>query len=600
VSGETVLVADDRIDNIDFLRQYVLEPNGYKVKVATDGNQALRIALDEDVDLVISDLVMPKLNGLELMEELREAGKEIPTILMTFHGSEETAVNAFRLGARDYIIKPFSVEEMVEAIDRALAEARLREERDELTHHLIQVNHQLEQHVKELRILYGLGRSVTSLLDLELLLNRVVEAAVYLTGAEEGSLMLVDEESGNLYMRAARGMGETHARGFRVHVEDSIAGRVLRTGEPILLGGTRQEDAYKVKTDYFVKSLLNVPLKVGDEVIGVLAVNNRDAVRAFSPRHLRLLTALADYASIAIYNARLYQDLATSRDQIEEWSQGLEAKISERTAALEAAQAQLHRSEKLAALGHMAAGVVQEMSAPLSTILGYTRLLESKLTDDESVQASLEAIERETLRCQRTMQSLIDFAGRMPPQTQPVDVNELLAIAWRRAENEMTPRPIEVVRGFDPHLPLVQSDRTQLEHAFYQLIRNACEAMRFGGTLRLITRSVGPEIQIIVADTGPGMPAEQLRHVFDPFYATSEQGQETGMGLSVAYGVVERHGGTIEVESQLGEGTTFTIHLPLKSFSPDLPATDTDPTGEGRTSESSSAAVQDRQVSDLR
>ncbi len=565
MSGETVLVADDRIDNIDFLRQYVLEPNGYKVKVATDGSQALRIALKEDVDLVISDLVMPNMNGLELMEMLHKAGKTIPTILMTFHGSEETAVNAFRLGARDYIIKPFTVEEMVEAIDRALAEARLRRERDELTRHLLQVNRQLEQHVKELRILYGLGRSVTSLLDLELVLNRVVEAAVYLTGAEEGSLMLIDEESGDLYMRAARGMGEKHARGFRVRVEDSIAGRVLRTGEPIMLGGKRPDNIYKVKTDYFVKSLLNVPLKVGDEVIGVLAVNNRDTARPFSPRHLRMLTALSDYASIAIYNARLYQDLAASRDQIEKWSQDLEAKINERTAALKEAQAQLHRSEKLAALGHMAAGVVHEMSAPISTILGHTRLLGSKLAGDDPVRTSLEAIEREALRCQRTMRSLLAFADRTAPQPQPVDVNELLEIAWRRTENELALQSVEIVRGFDPYLPLVRGDRTQLEQALYQLIRNACESMPFGGTLRLITRSVGQEVQIIVTDTGPGLSSEQLRHVFDPFYSTGEQGQRTGMGLSIAYGVVERHGGTIEVESQPGEGTMFTVHLPLES-----------------------------------
>ena len=190
---------------------------------------------------------------------------------------------------------------------------------------------------------------------------------MYLTGAEEGSLMLIDEESGDLYMRAARGVGEKYARGFRVRVEDSIAGRVLRTGKPIILGGTQPGDTYKVKTGYFVKSLLNVPLKMGDEVIGVLAVNNRDAMRAFSLRHLRMLAALADYAGIAIYNARLYRDLAASRDQIEKWSQDLEAKINERTAALEAAQAQLHRSEKLAALGHMAAGVVQELSYTLAT-----------------------------------------------------------------------------------------------------------------------------------------------------------------------------------------------------------------------------------------
>ncbi len=565
VSGETVLVADDRTDNVDFLRQYVLEPNGYKVRSATDGTVALRIALEEDVDLVISDLVMPNLNGLELMEELRKTGKEIPTILMTFHGSEETAVNAFRLGARDYIIKPFTVEEMIEAIDRALAEARLRRERDELTQHLIQANRQLEQHVKELRILYGLGRSVTSLLDLELVLNRVVEAAVYLTGAEEGSLMLIDEESGDLYMRAARGVGEKHARGFRVRVDDSIAGSVLRTGEPVMLGGTQQDDTYKVKTDYFVKALLNVPLKVGDEVIGVLTVNNRDAARAFSSTHMRMLIALADYASISIYNAGLYQDLVESRDQIEKWSQDLEAKISERTAELEAAHEQLHRSEKLAALGHMAAGLAQEMSDPVNTILGHVRLLESKLAGEDQMRISLEAIERETLRCQSTMKNLLDFAKRTPPETHPVDMNELVEVAWRTVDDDLPVHSIETVRGFDPHLPLIQADRKQMEQALVQLIRNACDAMHLDGTLRLITRSVGSEVQIIVADTGPGLSPEQLRHVFDPFYFINEQGQKAGMGLSIAYGVIERHGGTIEVESQEKKGTTFNIHLPLAS-----------------------------------
>jgi signal transduction histidine kinase len=142
-------------------------------------------------------------------------------------------------------------------------------------------------------------------------------------------------------------------------------------------------------------------------------------------------------------------------------------------------------------------------------------------------------------------------------------LNDLLEIAWRKAENELTPRPIEIVRGFDPHLPLVQTDRTQMEHALYQLIRKACESMRFGGTLRLITRSVGQEVQAIVADTGQGLSPEQLRHIFDPLYSTSERGREADMGLSIAYGVVARHGGTIEVESQPEAGTTFTVRLPL-------------------------------------
>jgi two-component system NtrC family sensor kinase len=171
------------------------------------------------------------------------------------------------------------------------------------------------------------------------------------------------------------------------------------------------------------------------------------------------------------------------------------------------------------------------------------------------------------LHCRLTMQSLLDFVRRTSPKTQPVDLNELLEVAWRRIEDDLPLGSVDIVRGFDPHLPLVQVDRTQLEQALYQLMRNSCEGMRFGGTLRLITRPVGSEVQVIVADTGQGLSQEQLRHIFDPFYFTSEQGQRAGMGLSIAYGVIERHGGTIEVESREGKGTMFTIRLPLESSS---------------------------------
>jgi signal transduction histidine kinase len=212
----------------------------------------------------------------------------------------------------------------------------------------------------------------------------------------------------------------------------------------------------------------------------------------------------------------------------------------------------------------MAAGLAQEMSDPIKTVLGHIRLLEPKLGSDDHARTSVEAVEREVLHCQQTVQSLLDFARPTPLQAQPVDINELLEAAWGRIESELPVRSIEVVRGFDPHLPLVHADRLQLAQALYQLIRNACEAMRFGGTLRLITRAVGSEVQVIVADTGQGLTPDQLRHIFDPFYFINEQGQRTGMGLSIAYGVVDRHGGVIEVESQERKGSTFVVRLPLK------------------------------------
>lgn len=322
MAEERVLVVDDREESIDFVVNYVLKPKGYRVIKARDGQEGLQKALEQNPDLIILDVQMPKMDGMEVLRALRAEGRDTPVILMTFHGSEELVVQAFRLGVKDYVIKPFQAEEMLSAIERALTEARLREERDRLMARLVQANKQLEQRLKELNTLYAVGRSVSGLLDLDKLLSRAVEAAVYITGAEEGSLLLIDEDTGELYMRAAQGFDEKYARGFRLKVEDSIAGEVINSGQPLVLG-----DTHKIKTAYLVKALLYVPLKVGDEVIGVLGVDNRVSDRAFTSHDLFMLSALADYMAIAIENARLFSAMRAEQDKMEAILFGTEGPI---------------------------------------------------------------------------------------------------------------------------------------------------------------------------------------------------------------------------------------------------------------------------------
>lgn len=302
---ETVLIIDNRRDNIELLADNVLRPNGYGVSVAYDGEEGLAKALDERPDLIIMDVSIPRLSGLDVLTRLREAGNKVPVILMTFHGSEQAAVQAFRLGAHDYIIKPYSAQVVLDSISRAMAVQRLRRERDELTEAIAYAHRHGEQRLKELSILSSIGKSVTALLDQDRLLTRIVEAAVYITGAEEGFLLMVEPESGELYMRAARGLGEKYARGFRLKVSDSIAGEVVRTGQPVVITGSKQGDLLKLKTGYLVKSLLHVPLKIGEKVIGVLSVDHMQEDHEFSNHDLYLLSTLADYAAIALDNARL-------------------------------------------------------------------------------------------------------------------------------------------------------------------------------------------------------------------------------------------------------------------------------------------------------
>ncbi len=549
MAGEKVLVIDNNRDAVQLMTESVLRPHGYSYMVVNNGEEGFQLALEKEPDLIITDLRTPRMSGLEMLEALQAEGRHIPVILMAFQGSEETAVQAFRLGAKDYIIKPFKVEEMLAAIDRALAEKRLAGDgmRD--------VSQQLKRRVKELNILYSVGKSVTSLLDLEKVLNRIVEAAVFVTGAEEGSLLLVDKDTGELYLRAARNLGEKFARGFRLKVEHSIAGQVVKTGKPILQS-TRDEETLKVKTDYLVKSLVNVPLKAKDEVIGVLTVNNKISPRPFTDNDVHLLSALADYATIAIVNAQLYEE--TRR-----WSEELERKVEERTRELRAAQEQLLQTEKLASIGQLAAGVAHEINNPVGVILGFSQGILKTLSADDPLKKPLTIIEKESLHCKRIVQNLLDFAQRSRLTPHPTNINEVIDTSCELLEHQISLQNVELIKGYDSALPSIMADPNQLQQVFINIMLNAYQAMPDGGTLHITTRTTGSELQVIFADTGTGIPPENIQHIFDPFFTTKEVGEGTGLGLSVSYGIIKAHGGDIEVESEVGKGTTFTIKLPL-------------------------------------
>jgi two-component system NtrC family sensor kinase len=178
MTNERVLVIDDSPENSQFVVEYVLKPNGYQALTASDGQEGLEMAVAQQPDLILLDMSMPKMDGLAVLKALKEQQVTIPVIMMTFHGSEMLAVQVFRLGVKDYVVKPFEVAELLEAMEWALTEARLRRERDQLTARLLKSNEQLEQRVRELNTLFGIGKSVTSLQDQNQLLSRLVEAAV--------------------------------------------------------------------------------------------------------------------------------------------------------------------------------------------------------------------------------------------------------------------------------------------------------------------------------------------------------------------------------------------------------------------------------------
>ena len=314
MAGEKILIIDPSEEDVRALADEVLYPEGYVVVHALDGEEGLRQAMDGNPDVIVAEFATPRRPGLDILAQLRQAGREVPFILIGLSSSVETLKRALRMGVVDYLFKPLDLDEARTAIERALAR-RMRPLPDTETSLLARgferINRQLERRVRELSILHNIGKAVTSIRDLERLLNRIVEAAVYLTGAEEGFLLLIDEETHELYIRASQGLGEKLATSLRIKSEDSLSWQVVQIRKPIMISSVTDEEQFKLKTGYLVKALLHVPLNLRGEVIGVLSVDNKIARRSFNDNDLQLLSALADYAAVAIDNVQQYERAET-------------------------------------------------------------------------------------------------------------------------------------------------------------------------------------------------------------------------------------------------------------------------------------------------
>lgn len=639
MAGERILVVDDRRENVEFVVEYVLKPNGYVPLVAYDGAEGFQKALTEKPDLILLDMQMPKMTGVEVLEALNERQVQIPVILMTFHGSEELAVRVFRLGVKDYVIKPFEVEEMLSAIERALTEVRLRRERDELTRRILVINRQLEQRVKELNTLYSIGKSVTSLLDLDKLLSRLVEAAVYISGAEEGWLMLVDEETNELYVRAAQGLEERYARSMRLKVKDSLAGKVVRTGEPIVIGGGE----HKIKTAYLVKSLMAVPLRLGQRVIGVLSVDNRVKEKHFSKGELYLLSALADYAAIAIENARLFHEVESGHQKLQAILSGVSDAIlvadesnrllllnnaaidalglgAETTVGLpvdqaipnevirdlfaRAAAGEKHlRAEvplddgrtfnanltEIPGVGRVVvmqditylkeldrmksefvATVSHDLRSPLTSIKGFVELLPVVGPVNEKQQEFIDRVRRGVEDVTELVNDLLDL-GRIETgvdlEMDVVDLREVILDSVEVLRGHAETKSQELRTEVPEDLPPVWGNRLRLSQVVNNLVGNAIKYTPEGGHILVRAEVESDHLLVHVLDDGIGIPPADQPHIFDKFYRVKSKETDgihgTGLGLAIVKSVIEKHGGRVWVESEVGKGSTFTFLLPL-------------------------------------
>lgn len=305
MSGELILVVDDSREIVKHLTEYLLPNMGYRALAAVNGREGLRLIREQSPDLVMLDLNLPEMTGLDVLQALAQESLETPVILMTGYGSEKSAIEAFRLGIKDYLVKPFTIEEVGDTIERALLESRLRHDRERLVEKLHRAEAEMRRQIKEMRSLFLIGKSVTAQLSVEQVLDEALQGILDLTGAERATIWLPDSERTSLQPRT-REAYETGIELPAVPVNDSAIGDLFKSGRTVRRASFSRGNG-ELPSGFAMRALLCIPLTLHGNVLGLLCASNHDAPRAFSERDELLLTALSDYVAIALENAGNYE-----------------------------------------------------------------------------------------------------------------------------------------------------------------------------------------------------------------------------------------------------------------------------------------------------
>jgi two-component system NtrC family sensor kinase len=262
---------------------------------------------------------------------------------------------------------------------------------------------------------------------------------------------------------------------------------------------------------------------------------------------------------------RMTLELGRATQELRQWAESLETKVEERTVQLKAMQGHLIQAEKLAAIGKLAAGVAHEINNPLTGVLTNSSLMLQDLAPDDPRRDDVQTIVDETLRCRKIVKGLLDFARQTKPMKQAVNLNQVVDDVLSLVRNQATFQNIAFDTRFQADLPAVMADKDQMRQVVLNIVINAAEALLKGGEIR-VTSSLDRAANFVclsVVDTGPGIPEEIRSRLFEPFFTTKASG--TGLGLAIAYGIMERHRGTITVASKVGQGTTISLRLPVNS-----------------------------------
>ncbi len=538
---KTVLIVDD--DRI--IREQLeneLKRNFFRTFLVADGKTALETFSRQEIDIVILDVKLPDIDGLDVLKEIKEKRPDCEVIVITGLGTQEIAIKSLRHGAIDYIEKPIAMDELSAALGRA--QEKLAEGEELAYKNRILLIDDEKEVVKRLkRVLEKEGYEVACAFNgkdgLEVIQNSKIDVVIT-------DIKMADMDGIEVLRRAKKLYQDVEGIVVTGSKDQDLAIRSLRAGA----------------LDYLTK-----PINLEELLFSV-----KKAIDTINLNRNRL------------YRNR---ELKISSEIISKMNEELERRVQERSAELSQTQAQLFQTSKLATLGEMSAGLAHEMNQPLGGIALISRHMgkmmeRGKLTNEE-IESGLREIDISVKRMSKVIGHIRTFARQDTLSFCEVDVNETIDSAMGLLGEQLRLHEIEVNLELEPSLPRISGEPYQLEQVWINLISNARDALDekskqisdgrlqidgYKKSLNISTvyhaESEIPSVEVRVTDDGVGLAEEEKKKVFQPFFTTKEVGQGMGLGLSISHGIIESHNGRIEVEGKAGQGATVKVILPAR------------------------------------
>ncbi len=587
---KSILVVDDE-RSIRIPAQVFLEAEDYSVDIAEDAKAALEVLRSKSIDVVLTDIILPGMSGLDLLRRIREMSLDIQVIMMTGEPNLETASEALRLGALDYLQKPIGKNGLLKAVRNALKikdlsdeKRRLEKENQNYMNHLEQLVRErtqalansetsLSYRIKELSALNNLSRKVNESITVEDViqfgLSEIAHAAatdftvLFLGTGEDLTLKYISPES-------VKNLWEPKV----LHpVGNCLCVLAAKTGKPYYASDIRSdprctmEECLKAGFHCFAA----IPLLSGSETIGVLGFGSIEGGNFHE--HASFLEAFATEMSIGLKKSLLYE-------QVQQHAFDLQTSLT-RTKEAEAERIKLEkhlqRSQRMEAIGVLASGIAHDFNNILSAVIGYTELAMMDIGDAERSRRSLEMVLTAGERAKDLVKHILTFGRQSEDARKPIQMVHIVkeVIKFIRAS---LPSTIAIHQKMDSDIPNIRGDPVQIHQVLMNLCTNAHHAMREkGGVLEIRLGSVdigservsinpdfkpGTYVRLTVKDTGHGMDPATAKKVFEPYFTTKEKGVGTGLGLAVVHGIVQKYGGAIELTSEPGKGSIFDLFFP--------------------------------------